>query len=199
MKQIPEAVEGLSELETIFKYFKTVKINPKFYQFAPFIARGLAYYTGPIWEFEILEGNIGSVAGCGRYDNTIGNLLGTGKQIPATGGSFGIERIVEVIKDRKMIKIDTTPVKILVTWFDDKTFKKSLVTADKLRKNNISAMLYPELEKLNKQLKYADNKNIPYVLIIGEDEIKKNLVTLKDMKAKIQTTLPLDKVISKLK
>ncbi|MBU1085048.1 histidine--tRNA ligase, partial [Patescibacteria group bacterium] len=156
MKSIPEAIKGLEELETIFKYFKTVNINPKLYQFAPFIARGLAYYTGPVWEFEILEGNIGSVAGCGRYDNTIGNLIGSDKKVPATGGSFGIERIVEVIKDRQMIKVDTTPVKVLVTWFADKTFDQSLVVANKLRNNNISTMLYPEMDKLNKQLKYAD-------------------------------------------
>ena len=199
MKQIPEAMEGLTELETIFNYFKTVKINPKFYQFAPFIARGLAYYTGPIWEFEVLEGGVGSVAGCGRYDNTIGNLIGSGKQVPATGGSFGIERLVEVIKERKMIDVDTTPVKVLVTWFDDKSFNASLKAANQLRKNQIPAMLYPEQDKLDKQLKYADQKNIPYVIIIGPDETKKNQVTLKDMNKKTQSTLPLDKMISKLK
>ena len=199
MKQNPEAIEGLTELETIFNYFKTVKIDPKYYQFAPFIARGLAYYTGPIWEFEVLEGGVGSVAGCGRYDNTIGNLIGSDKKVPATGGSFGIERIVEVIKDRKMIDIDTTPVKVLVTWFDDQTFDQSLKTANRLRNNNISCMLYPEKDKLNIQLKYANQKNIPFVILIGEDEAKKNQVTLKDMQAKSQSTLPLDKVISKLK
>ena len=199
MKQNPEAIEGLTELETIFNYFKTVKIDPKYYQFAPFIARGLAYYTGPIWEFEVLEGGVGSVAGCGRYDNTIGNLIGSDKKVPATGGSFGIERIVEVIKDRKMIDIDTTPVKVLVTWFDDQTFDQSLKTANRLRNNNISCILYPEKDKLNIQLKYANQKNIPFVVILGEDEAKKNQVTLKDMQAKSQSTLPLDKVISKLK
>ncbi|MBU1085788.1 ATP phosphoribosyltransferase regulatory subunit, partial [Patescibacteria group bacterium] len=199
MKNIPEAIKGLEELETIFNYLKTSKVNSKFYQFSPFIARGLAYYTGPVWEFEILEGNIGSVAGCGRYDNTIGNLIGSGKQVPATGGSFGIERIVEVIKDRKMIKIDITPVKALVTWFADKTFDQSLVVANKLRNNNISTMLYPEMDKLNKQLKYADQKQIPFVIIIGPDEVKKNLVTLKNMNKKSQTTLPLEKVIAKLR
>jgi histidyl-tRNA synthetase len=199
LKSIPEAMEGLEELETIFSYLKTVNLDPQFYQFSPFIARGLAYYTGPVWEFEVLEGGIGSVAGCGRYDNTIGNLIGSGKQIPATGGSFGIERLVEVIKDKKMIKIDTSPVKVLVTWFDDQTFNQSLISANALRDNNISTMLYPKLASLNQQLKYADNKNIPFALIIGGDEVKENQVTLKDLKTREQQTFTLEKAIDKLK
>lgn len=196
MNSVSIALEGLNELEEIFAYFKTVNINPQYYQFAPFIARGLAYYTGPIWEFEILEGNTGSVAGCGRYDNTIGNLIGSNKKVPATGGSFGIERIVEVIKDRKMIKINTTPTQVLVTWFDNQTFSTSLITADKLRQNNISTMLYPEIDKLDKQLKYANKKGIPYVFIIGPDEAAKNLVTLKNMTTSKQKTLTLEKAIN---
>ena len=99
LKDITIAREGLFELEQIFDYLKTSDIDSQYYQFDPFIARGLAYYTGPIWEFEILEGGVGSVAGCGRYDNTIGKFLG--KKIPATGGSFGIERIIEISKTEK--------------------------------------------------------------------------------------------------
>jgi len=199
MKKFPEAIEGLNELEQIFDYFKTSNINPQYYQFAPFIARGLAYYTGPVWEFEILEGNVGSVAGCGRYDNTIGNLIGSDKKVPATGGSFGIERIAEVIKDRQMVKASSTPTQVLVTLFDQTTFANSLQTANTLRKNNILTMFYPEIDKLPKQLKYADKKGIPFVIIIGPDETKANLVTLKDMKTGKQQTLPLEKVIDKLK
>ncbi|MBI5122225.1 histidine--tRNA ligase, partial [Candidatus Roizmanbacteria bacterium] len=101
LSDIPVAMEAINELEIMFNYFKTVKLDKKFYRFTPFIARGLAYYTGPVWEFEILEGDVGSVAGCGRYDNIIGKFVG--KKVAATGGSFGIERLVEVIKSRKMI------------------------------------------------------------------------------------------------
>lgn len=197
MKSSPEAIEGLNELEQIIAYFKTVKLDPQFYCFAPFIARGLAYYTGPVWEFEILEGSVGSVAGCGRYDNTIGRLLG--KRIPATGGSFGIERIVEIIKDRKMVDIDTTPAKVLITLFEESTTDRSIVAADKLRQKNIAAMLYPQLEKLSKQLKFADDKKIPYVLIIGPDEAVKNMVTLKNMNSGEQKTLTIDQAIDVLK
>lgn len=200
LKQTPIALEGLNELEQIFDYLKTCNINEQYYQFAPFIARGLAYYTGPIWEFEISEGNIGSVAGCGRYDNTIGRLTCLGKKIPATGGSFGIERIVEVIKGRKMIKIKSTPTQVLVTIFDKNYFKQSLKTANYLRKNNIYTMLYSDPgKKLDKQLKYADKKGIPHVIILGPDEVKTNRLTLKNMKTGEQQTLSLEMTINKLK
>lgn len=197
LKNISIAQEGLKELEIIFDYLETVNIEKKYYQFTPFIARGLAYYTGPVWEFEIIEGNIGSVAGCGRYDNIIGKF--SGKPTPATGGSFGIERIVEVIKQRKMYSFPKSSAKILVTIFNKDLFKKSIIIADKLRKQNVSTILYPNSsEKLDKQLKYADKKEIPYVIIIGPEEAEKNIVKLKDMKTGEQKELILEKLIKLL-
>lgn len=188
LKNILIAQEGLEELETIFDYLETVNIEKKYYQFAPFIARGLAYYTGPVWEFEIIEGNIGSIAGCGRYDNIIGKF--SGKPTPATGGSFGIERIVEVIKQRKMYRFPKTSIKVLVSIFNKDLFKQSLILANNLRKENISTLLYPNIsEKLEKQLKYADKKGIPYVIIIGPEEASKEKVILKDMKTREQKKL----------
>lgn len=188
LANIPVAMEAINELETIFDYFKTIKLDKKFYRFTPFIARGLAYYTGPVWEFEILEGDVGSVAGCGRYDNIIGKFVG--REVAATGGSFGIERLVEVIKSRKMINISSTIAKTLVTIFDKSLFNNSLIIANELRKNNISTILYPvPTEKLDKQLKYANKKNIPYVIIIGPEEIATEKVVLKDMKTGEQQKL----------
>ncbi len=198
LKNIPVAIEGLNELEQIFNYFNISQINKKYYQFAPFIARGLAYYTGPIWEFEILDGDVGSIAGCGRYDNTIGRFLG--KKIPATGGSFGIERLVEVIKQRKMIKIKKTPCQILVTIFDFKLFNESLKTANYLRANNISTMLYSDTnKKIDKQIKYANKKGIPFVIVIGPDEAKAKKLTLRNMKTGKQELVKIEEIIKKLK
>ncbi|MFC1646756.1 histidine--tRNA ligase [Patescibacteria group bacterium] len=196
MKDVPQAIEGLNELETIFDYLKTSEIDPKYYRFAPFIARGLAYYTGPIWEFEISEGGVGSVAGCGRYDNTIGRFLD--RKIPATGGSFGIERIVEVIKERKMINVSPTTVKVMITIFSDELFDRSLKLANQLRKNNINTMLYSDADKLEKQFKYADKKGIPYVVIIGPDEAKNDTITLKNMKTKTQDKTTVENLIKLL-
>lgn len=197
LKQVPIALEGLQELEQIFDYLKISGIEPKYYRFAPFIARGLAYYSGPVWEFEVLEGNVGSVAGCGRYDNTIGRFVG--KKVPATGGSFGIERLVEIIKARKMVNLPGIPTKVLVTIFSPILWKDSLRVANQLRKANISTMLYSDLnDKLDKQLKYANKKGIPYVVILGPDELKTNKVTLKDMNIKKEEVLTIDSLIKKL-
>ncbi|EKE13973.1 MAG: hypothetical protein ACD_12C00725G0001 [uncultured bacterium] len=197
LNDIPVAVEAIIELEIIFDYFKTIKLDKKFYRFTPFIARGLAYYTGPVWEFEILEGDVGSVAGCGRYDNIIGKFVG--KEVAATGGSFGIERLVEVIKSRKMINFSSTITKTLVTIFDKNLFNNSLIIADQLRKNNIPTILYPIVnEKLDKQLKYANKKNIPYVIIIGPEEVESGKVVLKDMKTGEQQKLNIEEAIKQL-
>ncbi|MFA5770149.1 MAG: histidine--tRNA ligase [Patescibacteria group bacterium] len=194
---VPVAMEAINELEIIFDYFKTIKLDKKFYRFTPFIARGLAYYTGPVWEFEILEGDVGSVAGCGRYDNIIGKFVG--KEVAATGGSFGIERLVEVIKSRKMIDISSIIAKALVTIFDKSLFNNSLIIADQLRKNNISTILYPvPTEKLDKQLKYANKKNIPYVIIIGPEEVASGKVVLKNMKTGEQKNLTIEELIKQL-
>lgn len=197
LANIPVAIEAINELETIFDYFKIIKLDKKFYRFTPFIARGLAYYTGPVWEFEILEGDVGSVAGCGRYDNIIGKFVG--KEVAATGGSFGIERLVEVIKSRKMINISSTIAKTLVTIFDKSLFNNSLIIANELRKNNVSTILYPvPTEKLDKQLKYANKKGIPYVIILGPEEVEKEIVVLKDMKTGDQKNLTMEELIKQL-
>ena len=192
LKNVPIGVEALEQLETIFSYLEKAKLQKEYYLFAPYIARGLAYYTGPVWEFEILEGGVGSVAGCGRYDNTIGRFVG--RRIPATGGSFGIERIVEVIKDRKMIQVPKTTAKVLVTYFINETFSDSLRIASELRKNGIKTMLYPEPAQLDKQLKYADKKGIPYVILVGPDEIKNGVVKLKNMKTREQKNVKISQL-----
>lgn len=180
LKNIPTGIEGLKELEEIFKFLQYAKIEDNFYQFTPYIARGLAYYTGPIFEFEIIDGGVGAIAGGGRYDKVIERF--TGRKIPATGGSFGLERIVEVIKDQKLIDIQPTLTKVLITYFDSSTLPLLIKLADQLRIANIKTMIYPEITKLEKQLKYADKKSIPFVIIVGLEEMKKNIAKIKNMK-----------------
>lgn len=198
LKDIPMGVEAINELRTIFNYLKSVNLDKKYYQFAPFIARGLAYYTGPVWEFEVIEGGVGSVAGCGRYDNIIGKFVG--RETPATGGSFGIDRIVEVIKSRNMLQLESMSAKVLVTVFEEGLFDRSLEAAVYLRKNNIKTFLYPSIkEKLDKQMKYANKKGIPYVVIVGPAESEKNIFKLKDMKTGEQRELSLEELLNSVK
>ncbi len=197
LKSIPIGLEGLKELEEIFNYLKSAEVEDNLYRFSPYIARGLAYYTGPIFEFEIIDGEVGSIAGGGRYDEVIGKFVG--RKIPATGGSFGIERLIEVIKDQKLIDIQPTPVKVLLTYFDPSTFPELIKLAKQLRANNIKTMVYPEMTKLDKQLKYADKKSIPYILILGSEEMKKNVVKLKNMKTGEQKEIPDEKLIETIR
>ncbi|MFC1790457.1 histidine--tRNA ligase [Patescibacteria group bacterium] len=197
LKNIPIGIEGVKELAEIFTYLETVGIKPNRYRFCPFIARGLAYYTGPIWEFEVLDGNVGSIAGCGRYDEVISNFIG--RSMPATGGSFGIERIVEIIKDAQMAQFPPTKTQVLATFFDQSTFTETLKQVLRLRQAGIKTLLYPEPLKLDKQLKYADRKGIPLALIIGPDEVKEKTATLKNLVKKTQVTIPQARLVSETK
>jgi histidyl-tRNA synthetase len=171
--------EALKELEDVNKYLQDAKVDSKLYMFDPSLARGLASYTGPVWEFEVIDGGVGSIAGCGRYDNVIGKYIG--RNIPATGGSFGIERVCDILKERNMINIDTSPAKIMVTLFNDNLLKEVIDIANTLRKAGNSVMVYPEAANFKNQIKYADTKKIPFIVIFGSDEKEKGIVKIKDM------------------
>lgn len=190
MAGIPEAEAGLSELETLFSYLKAAQVDPAKYRFDLSIIRGLSYYTGPVWEFVVKDGGVGSVGGCGRYDKLVGLYLG--RDIPATGGSFGIERIIEIIKDRNLLR-EKKNNEVLVTVFQPELAEKSIAIARMLRNKGASVILYPDIaSRLDKQLKYANKKGIRYVIIAGQDEIAGNTVQLKDMQTGQQKTLSLE-------
>lgn len=181
--------EALSEISQIIDYLFSVGIDSKYYKFDPTIARGLASYTGPVWEFTVYDGGVGSIAGGGRYDKAIEKYIG--KNIPATGISFGLERISDIIKSRNMYN-PLNDLKVLVTIFSEDVKSKSIEVANELRNRNIPTMLYPEIAKLEKQFKYADRKNIPYVIVIGPDELSSNTVQLKDMINRTQSQMDLE-------
>ncbi len=154
--------------------------------FDPTLARGLDYYTGLIFEIEIEGYSAGSVCGGGRYDNLIGMFAG--KDIPAVGFAFGFDRLVEAMDELNLFPTDLATTRVLVTVFSDDLRNKSIEVANKLRENDINTELYLDDAKMEKQLKYADQKGIPFVVIIGPDEAKNNTVTLKNMKTREQQT-----------
>jgi len=176
---------------------KKMKADTSKIRFLPYLARGLDYYTGIIFELQVSGYKNLSIGAGGRYDKLIGRF--SGRQLPAVGFSFGIDRLIEALKISKVITKKTTTT-ILVTIFNQKSTQQSLTAVSKLRNSNISTEIYPNWQSgIDKQLKYANKKGVPFVLIIGPDEIKANKVTLKNMKTGQQETLPLDKVIKKLK
>ncbi|GAB4161812.1 MAG: histidine--tRNA ligase [Candidatus Dojkabacteria bacterium] len=172
---------GLDELEQINNYLQLAEIDPKLYKFDLSLARGLASYTGPVWEFEVIDGGVGSIAGAGRYDKLIEKYIG--KEIPATGGSFGIERVCDIIKDRQMMDLGDTTTEYMLAVYNDEMLKPALEIARKLRDQNKKVMVYPDAIGIGKQLKYADQKGIPQVIIVAPEEIAQNKVQIKEMKS----------------
>ena len=166
------------------------------YQFSTFLARGLDYNTSTIFAANIPSYSAGSIAGGGRYDDLIG--LFSGKPLPAVGISFGFDRIVEILNEQKLLDDVTTGATILVTVFDESSRIASGEIATKLRAAGVNTDLYLEPAKLEKQLKYADKKGIPYVLVQGPDEKENNVVQLKNMKTRENKIMTLDQVITEL-
>ena len=182
--------EGLNEIEQL------LFLDDNF-EFDLSLARGLSYYTSSIFEVISSKDNIGSLCGGGRYDD-LTEVFGF-KDISGIGISFGIERIIEVMNSRELFPENIiTSDKVLISYLSEKYIKKSIEIATQLRKNNINVDLYSDNGKLKKQLQYANNNNISNVVIIGEDEIKSNIFTLKNMETGNQEKLSIEKIISKL-
>jgi len=191
LEKLVEDKEGFEELKQIISYLKQMKVEPKF-EIDLSLARGLDYYTGPIFEVFAEEG-IGSIAGGGRYDKMIG--LFSGKNIPATGISFGIERMIEVMKERKIFEVKKSNVKVFVIAVNDKVRDKVLKIVQILRNNSISVDFDLRLRSLSKQLDYANSLGIPNVIIVGEKELKNNSVKLKKMDTGKEISLKIDDMV----
>ncbi len=191
----PKGLEGVIELEGIINYLEDAEVSDKYYQIDLSMVRGLGYYTGPIFETVVEKPKIGSLGGGGRYDNLVG--IFSKQNYPATGYSFGLERIIDVIEELNMIpsSVGKTITQALVTTFDSGLAGASLNLANKLRDKGIRTEMYlKENDNLGKQFRYADRKGIPYVLILGPDEKREGSVTVKDMKSGEQISLSEDKV-----
>ena len=165
-------------------------------ELSPTTARGLDYYTGMIFEVIVPEYSGGSLGGGGRYDNLIGQLGGV--ETPAVGIAFGFDRMVEAADQLGIIPKDTSAIKVLVTVFGEESLEKSLQCAQQLRQAGITTELYPAVDKLPDQLKYANKKGVPWVVIIGEEEAKQNKVTLKNMTNGEQSTENAEAVIKRV-
>lgn len=159
--------------------------------YTPTLARGLDYYTGMIVEIIVPEYGAGSCGGGGRFDNLIGDL--GGPKIPAVGIAFGFDRMVEAAAQLGLITA-TKGTQVLAALFDQTTQAQTLRVVAKLRQQGIAVEVYPAFDKLAKQLKYANQAQIPYVLMVGEQEAKSDQVSLKNMASGEQKTMPADQV-----
>ena len=161
----------------------------------PTLARGLDYYTGLIFEGVIPEYSVGSVGGGGRYDKLLNSLVGV--DLPAVGFGLGFDRTLEAAEKLSLIPSFSSSANVLVTVFSPELIAESVKTATSIRSKGIPTTLYPEKNKgLDKQLKYANRMMIPFVVIIGPEEIEKGVVKLKNMQTREQIVDTEEKIIS---
>lgn len=176
--------EVLTEIGNILRYAGDRSI-----QLDPSLARGLSYYTGAIIEINVPD-LAGSLAGGGRYDDLIG-MFGK-EQIPACGLSIGLERILVVMDERGMFPpeiAESTPADVMVTIWNEESIGESLKLASELRSAGLCVTVYPEPDKLGKQIKYADSIRVPFVCVLGETELAEGKVTVKNMRSGEQTLI----------
>lgn len=189
--------EGLKELKDVVKNIRLFGVPDENFKVDYTIARGLDYYTGTVYETFLDDyRSLGSVCSGGRYESLAEYY--TDKKLPGVGVSIGLTRLFYKLNEMNIIKAEQKSVsKVLVVSMGE-DIEKSIETATILRNSGISTEVYLNDKKIKAKFKYADKLNIPYVIVIGEDEIKNNVVTLKDMNTGSQETLSLDKVIEKI-
>ena len=156
-------IEGLDEIKSLSKLNNNFKFELK-------LARGLSYYTSTIFEVIPINSNIGSLCGGGRYDD-LTEIFGY-KNISGIGISFGIERIIDIMDNKNLFPNTSSSSTVLVAYFGSEYILDSIKISKFFRKNNINVDLYSDNNKLKKQLQYANNNKIPFVVIVGEEEIK---------------------------
>jgi histidyl-tRNA synthetase len=194
---IPDGASGVEELQQILRLSAATSAAPHV-RFDPSLARGLSYYTGAIMEIAVPD-LAGSLGGGGRYDGLIGMFLG--EDVPACGFSLGLERILVVMGERHMFpaSVQQASADVMITLFDADTRVEALTLARELRSQRVRVEVYPEPDKLGKQMKYAAGKGIPFAAMLGGDEIARGEVTIKNLTTGAQESVPRAAVADKVR
>ena len=197
LKDSPTGLNGCEEIMTVMRHLKDLGINTKF-ELDLSLARGLDYYTGAIIEVKAADVAMGSICGGGRYDDLTG-VFGL-EGVSGVGISFGADRIHDVLMDLNAFPEDKlTSSKLMFVNFGDEEAKYSLPVLKRLREAGINAELYPDAAKMKKQLSWANNKSIPYIVMAGTEEIKSKKFMLKNMENGEQELLTENELINTLK
>ena len=187
---------GLDEIKKVMDFSSSLKIACEI-EFDLSLARGLNYYTGAIIEVKAVEVEMGSICGGGRYDDLTG-IFGL-PDVSGVGISFGADRIYDVLNQlNRFPEEEGSRLKLLFVNFGDKEALYILSIINKIRGAGINVELYPDSVKMKKQMSYANANKIPFVALMGEEEIKNELITLKDMNSGEQISVNLDELIQKL-
>ncbi|MFN7118077.1 MAG: histidine--tRNA ligase [Saprospiraceae bacterium] len=189
-------LNGIEELEIFHQYFDSTKVVNEV-KFDITLARGLNYYTGCIFEVQAKGVQMGSIGGGGRYDDLTGVFGMPG--MSGVGVSFGAERIYDVMEELKLFPEESAAsLKVLLVAFDEITHQYAFQCLNKIRVAGINSEIYPEPAKLKKQMKYADDRKVPYVVLVGTDEMNSGQLSLKNMASGEQQKLSLDEIIQHL-
>ena len=190
-------LKGIEEIDKVFLYLNSFDLKNAKIELDLTLARGLNYYTGCIFEVKTNEVAMGSIGGGGRYDDLTGMF---GKEgLTGVGISFGADRIYDVLEELNLFPNDVIEsTKVLICVFGQAEEQFALPILNQLRKNNISAELFPFGAKMKKQMQYANDKNIPFVVVIGGDEMQSGLLSLKDMESGVQTKVSVDELLQQM-
>ncbi len=189
--------KGIEELEEVFEYVAGFGLEETNIDFDFTLARGLSYYTGAIFEVKVNNVSIGSISGGGRYDNLTG-VFGL-EGVSGVGFSFGVDRIYDVMEELNLFpENQNITTQVMLVNFDKEGEKYSLKVLTQLRNAGISCELYPKSTKMKKQMNYANKKNIPFVIMIGSNEMESGQLTLKDMHLGEQHSLSIEDIIEKI-
>ena len=188
--------EGIEELNTLKDYIEKLGLL-EYVQFTPSLARGQEYYTGTVFEVYVKDGSItSSIGGGGRYDKMITDFVNNGTTYPAVGVSFGLNVIYEILKDREeFVENALTDIYIIPMGTEIECLKIAQILRDAGYKVEVEM----RNRKMKKALDYANSENIPYVCILGEDELTNNCITVRDMNLKSQTQISLENIVEEFK
>lgn len=196
LQSIEIGIKGVEEMKLILDYTSSLPLSSSI-ELDLRLARGLNYYTGAIIEVKASDVEIGSICGGGRYDNLTG-IFGL-EGVSGVGISFGADRIYDVLSQLNIFpETAGKGIKVMFVNFGIEEEKLALTLAQELRNDNINCIVYPEQAKIKKQFAYADNLNIPYVVIIGEEELKSESITLKNMVSGEQQNIPAKDLLKSL-
>lgn len=191
------AYEAVGNLSKIVDLLKTTSAA-KHVQVDPLLARGLSYYTGAIMEVRVPD-LTGSLGGGGRYDNLVGMF--SKQDVPACGFSLGMERIIYVMSERNMFptSLPSSAAEVMIGAFDEESTHYSIELASELRKQGLRVFVYPEAANPGKQLSYARDCNIPFMIVVGQDERETGELILRNTKIRGGEKLPREKLAETIK
>jgi len=197
LKDSETGIRGVEELEQVFEMLQILDLDLET-ELDLTLARGLNYYTGAIFEVKAKDVQIGSITGGGRYDDLTG-IFGL-KNVSGVGISFGADRIFDVMEQLGLFpEHSDASVQLLFVNFGEKEQMHCLKLLEEIRNNGINAEIYPDPVKLKKQMTYANRKNVPFVAMVGENEMNEGIINLKNMTTGEQQNVTLEKLISIIK